>query len=443
MLDESIPQGLSNRRAANGLAADPAGLAALRRDAAQNGVSGARVDKRMATIEAAAQEFEALLIGQMLKTMRSAQQTSGLFDSQATETYQSLLDEESARNFAAQGGLGLRDMMVRQLLGEGGTSAPVSSESGRSGGPSPRMLPESTGTSLSSGMTASLSGRTSAVSTGSEFWGQWSGMVLDARYGARFAGQDSGLSSASAGSPAVRGGLSPEDVGSSRELRLPERRADLRSLTRLAVEIRADQNDPSQTVGANPLKSVGEEVRTSTATRRGTIAWPPSGPDEFVTSLRPYAERAAAALGVDAATLLAQSALETGWGQRLPSGGGRSSFNLFGIKAHGGWNGAAVTNGTFEVRDGVVQRETARFRAYASPEHSFRDYVDFLRTNPRYRDALKAGDGERFIRGIHHAGYATDPAYADKVLSIRDRVQQLLAESTEPGFPGLGQGRRS
>jgi len=126
---------------------------------------------------------------------------------------------------------------------------------------------------------------------------------------------------------------------------------------------------------------------------------------------------------MDTSVLLAQSALETGWGKHIPRhADGRSSFNLFGIKADRGWQGDSVGVGTLEYRNGEMRREQARFRAYETPADSFIDYVAFLRRNPRYGEALKSRSGEEFIRGLQKAGYATDPRYADKILGIRDRV---------------------
>lgn len=143
----------------------------------------------------------------------------------------------------------------------------------------------------------------------------------------------------------------------------------------------------------------------------------------FIDQLRPAAEEAARRLGVPAGLLLAQAALETGWGQAVPRhADGTSSHNLFGIKADGRWDGPRVSLPTLEFRDGVAQRERATFRAYDSFAASFHDYVDFLQSGPRYGEALEqAPDGTAFMRGLHEAGYATDPHYADKVLGIWQR----------------------
>lgn len=138
----------------------------------------------------------------------------------------------------------------------------------------------------------------------------------------------------------------------------------------------------------------------------------------FVTELWPHAQRVGQALGVDGRVILAQAALETGWGERVArTADGRPSFNLFGIKSHG-WGGAVARVPTLEFRDGALQRETADFRAYGSWAEAFDDYARFLTENPRYRQALTAGNAAGFAHGLQAAGYATDPAYARKILGV-------------------------
>lgn len=148
--------------------------------------------------------------------------------------------------------------------------------------------------------------------------------------------------------------------------------------------------------------------------------WRPESPQAFVQALRPHAERAAARLGTTPEVLIAQSALETGWGRAMPRHeDGSPSYNLFGIKADGRWDGGRVAVPTMEFRDGVMQRERAAFRSYDSLAESFDDYVNFLQQNPRYQQALQAaGNGSDYVRELQNAGYATDPEYADKINAI-------------------------
>lgn len=149
-------------------------------------------------------------------------------------------------------------------------------------------------------------------------------------------------------------------------------------------------------------------------------------PESFVNSMKPYAERAAKALGVEPSLLLAQAALETGWGQKVVQNARGSSNNLFNIKADRSWQGDKVTTQTLEFHDNTPVKETAAFRSYSSYQDSFNDYVRFLNDNPRYETALQQGGGsESFIRGIHSAGYATDPNYADKVLQVKQKIESM------------------
>ena len=142
---------------------------------------------------------------------------------------------------------------------------------------------------------------------------------------------------------------------------------------------------------------------------------------DFVRRLWPQAESAAEELDVGPEVLVAQAALETGWGQQVARGeDGRNSRNLFNIKADGRWEGDSVSIQTREFMGGRMVGMRDDFRAYDSYADSFRDYVDFLKSNPRYGEALQQGDQSGFIRGLQEAGYATDPDYADKV----ERVMQ-------------------
>ncbi|WP_417527112.1 flagellar assembly peptidoglycan hydrolase FlgJ [Marinomonas shanghaiensis] len=143
-------------------------------------------------------------------------------------------------------------------------------------------------------------------------------------------------------------------------------------------------------------------------------------PDEFVEHLWPHAQRAAEKLGVNPKAVLAQAALETGWGKYpIAKENGGASFNVFGIKADSRWHGDRAVVNTLEFRDGVAKREKAAFRAYDSFSQSFEDYADFLSSSERYKDALKAGDdASMFAASLQKGGYATDPKYSDKIDSI-------------------------
>lgn len=161
-----------------------------------------------------------------------------------------------------------------------------------------------------------------------------------------------------------------------------------------------------------------ETDRSSTDNRPAPARF--DSPAQFVEHLLPIARRVAADTDVDPRVMIAQAALETGWGRHMIEAGDETpSHNLFGIKADQRWQGDAVTVATTEYRDGVPMTEQAAFRSYADYESSFRDYLSFLKSNPRYRDALaSASDPAQFADKLQAAGYATDPAYGDKIRRI-------------------------
>jgi flagellar protein FlgJ len=147
--------------------------------------------------------------------------------------------------------------------------------------------------------------------------------------------------------------------------------------------------------------------------------------EDFLRQLRPHAERAARELGVDPNALLAQAALETGWGRSVPCNAqGECSFNLFGIKAGSQWSGATVNVPTLEFEAGIPVRKVERFRAYDSPADSFRDYAALIRDSSRYANARGAGDDvEAFATALQQGGYATDPHYAQKIAAVASEVR--------------------
>ncbi len=179
---------------------------------------------------------------------------------------------------------------------------------------------------------------------------------------------------------------------------------------------------------------------TATAARAPGATAPASGPRGFVRTIWPLARAAGAALGVGPAVLVAQAALETGWGRALTRHpDGRSTHNLFGIKAGPAWSGPTAAVPTVEYRDGVASRGVDRFRAYGSYAESFADYVRLLRTDPRYRAALAgATDPGAFTAALQEAGYATDPHYAREIqrvlqgATLRDALAALKADNEQP-----------
>jgi flagellar protein FlgJ len=162
------------------------------------------------------------------------------------------------------------------------------------------------------------------------------------------------------------------------------------------------------------------EVNQPTAT---SIDQPITGKKSFIEQLQPHAEAAGKKLGVNPGLLLAQAALETGWGQSIiQNKDGSSSHNLFGIKAGQRWAGDRAEVSTLEYREGVAIREQAEFRSYKNFTESFEDYVNFLAEQPRYAEALEnSANPEHFANSLQQAGYATDPKYAEKIVAIYNR----------------------
>jgi flagellar protein FlgJ len=144
-----------------------------------------------------------------------------------------------------------------------------------------------------------------------------------------------------------------------------------------------------------------------------------AGKQRFIEQVMPHAQAAARELGVDPRAIVAQAALETGWGTSQPADANGSSHNLFGIKAGGSWRGAGVVSETTEYVAGNAARESARFRSYEDVAQSVADYVRVLRDNPRYAAALNTGgDVRAFATALQRGGYATDPQYANKLVAV-------------------------
>jgi flagellar protein FlgJ len=141
---------------------------------------------------------------------------------------------------------------------------------------------------------------------------------------------------------------------------------------------------------------------------------------QFVSAVLPTIRRVAQGLGVNPLGLLAQAALETGWGRRMAhTVDGSPSLNLFGIKAGEGWSGSRAVADTVEFSGGVATQRRTAFRAYGSIEESVHDFASLLSNSPRYRDAVAAGnDAQAYIHSIARSGYASDPEYGNKLNQI-------------------------
>ena len=155
----------------------------------------------------------------------------------------------------------------------------------------------------------------------------------------------------------------------------------------------------------------------------------------FADAIRAPASVAAMELGTSTNTVIAFAGLETGWGKHIPRNGDHNSNNLFDIKAHDS-DRPSITSSTIEYVGGEAQSYKQQFRSYQSIGESIEDFSYFLRSNPRYNEALSfAGNPKQFIRKVHEAGYATDPDYANKVIGA---LQQLDSITTVTGAIGIG-----
>jgi peptidoglycan hydrolase FlgJ len=174
------------------------------------------------------------------------------------------------------------------------------------------------------------------------------------------------------------------------------------------------------TRGANPLpvpldKPAGAPTRI-----------PERGAAAFVEAHREAAASAQAQTGIPAAYMVAQAAHETGWGRKeILHADGSPSHNLFGIKAGPNWNGPTAEITTTEFIGGVARKVTASFRAYDSYAESFADYARLMKNSPRYQAVMQADSAREFAQGLQRAGYATDPAYADKLTRIINTPRQM------------------
>ncbi|MFZ6647534.1 flagellar assembly peptidoglycan hydrolase FlgJ [Undibacterium sp. TJN25] len=158
----------------------------------------------------------------------------------------------------------------------------------------------------------------------------------------------------------------------------------------------------------------------------------PEGQQDFLESIAPWAQEAGQRLGVSADLVAAHAALESGWGQRpLRQSGGGDSNNLFALKAGGSWRGDVANSLTTEYENGSAVKKTEAFRSYPDQASAFKDYAQMLLNNPRYRAALNTGsDAHAFAQGLARGGYATDPAYADKLARVANRIQAGRGAST-------------
>jgi flagellar protein FlgJ len=286
-------------------------------------------------LKAAAKQFDAVFTQMMLKSMREATPSDSPFDSHDSATFTSMLDQQLAQNVGAKG-IGVADMMLKQLMRNAGATA--------------------TG---------------SADGTGA-----------------------SGDSSANAGNMAAMNAMAKayaNAAGSST--------ASKASLSGSGYSADSALTPPARGVGSDKVAA-------------------------FVDRLAAPAQAASSATGIPARFIIGQAALESGWGKReIKNNDGSSTHNVFGIKATSDWTGKTASAVTTEYVNGKPQKVVEKFRAYDSYEDALTDYASVLKSNPRYAPVVEASrDAAGFAHGMQKAGYATDPQYAKKLISIMRHI---------------------
>lgn len=222
---------------------------------------------------------------------------------------------------------------------------------------------------------------------------------------------------------ALAGGSSQNQPATSEGGLSPASKALLESIQKMrdsAVSAPVPTSPLSSSVP--PLSSAetgGVQSVLANVSGRGVNTMAGASPTDFVNQIWPHAVEASKVTGIPPQFMVAQAALETGWGKReLVHPDGSPSFNLFGVKAGKSWSGPVAHVETTEFVNGQEMRTTASFRAYASYAESFQDYANLLRTNPRYGAVIGSQDGTEFANRLQQAGYATDPQYAQKLSRI-------------------------
>lgn len=336
---------------------------------------------REGALDAAAKHFESIFVSMMVKSMRDANKVfseGNMLQSSQTEFYQQMFDSQLAVSLSTGKGIGLADVIKRQMSKD--TSMPS--------------------------------------------------LDIPAQ-GLPLQGQRNTLADSDS---------TPTLFSLENYVRLPfvtpTKAAEMENAVEAVDELIAELKPTQPLLAGDDSAALSSDQSLQHSSEQKILAndlpLKFSGPDEFISSLYPYAKEVESKTGIDARLMLAQSALETGWGKHpILKTDGSPSFNLFGIKANRAWQGEAATITTTEFRGGIAMKEQANFRAYTSYADSFEDYAQFLSNNERYHDALALSDQPKaFAKELQEAGYATDPKYADKISRIVDRYFDTMSGSS-------------
>ena len=351
-------------------------------------------------IRKVAQEFESLFLNEMLKAMRSANEVfaeGNFMNSNESKTYQDMYDQQLSVTMSNnQNGIGLADVLVRQM-------SKIKDPGSR---PNPfAQVGEPSPAAPSKPLAKVDSSRNDAA-------------LLNQRR----------LSLPVSLTNRLMAGIVPATEAAAGQA--------LAQQDWLPAKSFAAPGDKALSVNGSDAITGRRLAQASTASGKTAFG----SKDEFIAAMLPMAEKAAEKIGVDPRYLVAQAALETGWGKSIiRHSDGSSSHNLFGIKTHNSWDGESTKVLTTEYKGGKAVKEAASFRQYDSFAQSFEDYVSFLQSNGRYETALKSTENpERFVRELQQAGYATDPHYARKINQIARQMQtyQMVAAASTPTTSG-------
>ena len=355
---------ISTSDVSNALALDANALGNLKLSAKQNSPEA---------IKGVAKQFEAIFINMMLKSMRDATPSDGPLDSQDTKLYTAMFDQQISQKLASGKGIGLADMLTKQLAKAAGvptpSTAPVTQDAILS---KSEYLAGSESKSI--GNTAPLKDQISKIKNNA---------VL-AAYG---------------------------------------RVSELDEPIQDGVEVLNSFNGiySSTSKFKNEIIHSTEEIISSASSTMKDIA------KQFTEKFSLHAQDASKITGLPASYMLGQAALETGWGKKeIKDIDGVTSFNLFGIKATAGWSGKVVNAMTTEFVDGVPQKTIQKFRAYDSYADSFKDFARMISSSPKFKGVMNnLGSTADYATAMVNSGYATDPSYANKLHKVIRTLQSI------------------
>jgi flagellar protein FlgJ len=336
-------------------------------------------DAKKAALTEAAQQFEAIFMKMLLSSMRKAQdvlESDSPFNSQSTKFYRDMHDQQMAVELSSNGSLGLTDLIVRQLGGDSDNFKPNTILRNDGNLPNNNSA-NSNGINNNENIKANQQHNT----------------------------------------------LVEKMLGHNQPI-LPD----------IDVPFAGQYQSPVTATNPLPIPSAPFTLKTPDNLQTGVNNSSPrieqrfDAPKDFVTALIEPAQKVQQTLGVPFQVVIAQAALETGWGQKIiKDQQGTSSHNLFNIKADSRWAGNKITKDTLEFEQGAMVKKAEPFRMYQSLNDSVDDYIKFLSQNDRYQGALqKVNDVEQFLHSLQKAGYATDPQYAEKILGTLKTVTNLI-----------------